>query len=514
MGIVWEDNRFGRGGTALYFQILDMEGAPLYSENGEPLAPDNEGHDCFRQNNLSLCPDGTGGFFCVFEDSRTSYKRIRLTRVDADGLIAGDSAGTVVCDDEFTSDQVYCFCTPDGQGGCYVAWQNYDLDFYIDIYAMRMDADGQRLWTSPARVTDTPFEDDIVHGVVTSDDGCIVVWRTGEFGQFNISAARVGSEGAVTWNFDVCDAANMQENPAILADNEGGAYFAWMDKRIPAQNCDIYAQHVSADGTELWEHNGVLVVSDTLNQSNPQLAPAPDGIYVVWEDFRSGVQEDIYAQYMTESGSRLWPEQGLPLCSATGERWVVRCSADAAGNLFAAWWDQRDRYPGISGTCLAPDGEPVNPWWEPQMGGEISPADAWQRWPMVTPVGGYAFAVVWERSAGLYQPIMGLRAQLVQSNLAADEPEASVPSRFALLQNYPNPFNPLTRIEFTLPHAARAKLAVYDLLGREVTVLADESLAAGVHSVSFDASDLPSGVYFYRLQAGQFMQTRKMVLLK
>ena len=89
-----------------------------------------------------------------------------------------------------------------------------------------------------------------------------------------------------------------------------------------------------------------------------------------------------------------------------------------------------------------------------------------------------------------------------------------MPTTYALYQNYPNPFNPQTRIEFSLPRAARAKLAVYDLLGRAVTVLADESLAAGIHSVSFDAGDLPSGIYFYRLQAGQLMQTRKMVLLR
>jgi parallel beta-helix repeat protein len=95
-----------------------------------------------------------------------------------------------------------------------------------------------------------------------------------------------------------------------------------------------------------------------------------------------------------------------------------------------------------------------------------------------------------------------------------DEMNSPVPSRFETAQNYPNPFNSLTVISFSLPQAGRVTIAVYDLLGRQIRTLLDEHRQAGIHNVTFDASDLPSGVYFYRLQAGESGQTRRMVLLK
>jgi len=95
---------------------------------------------------------------------------------------------------------------------------------------------------------------------------------------------------------------------------------------------------------------------------------------------------------------------------------------------------------------------------------------------------------------------------------AEDEPNS--PQSFTLSQNYPNPFNPITTIEFSVPKAAHVKLVVYDILGREVYVLANDYYATGSYKVSFNGAGLPSGVYFYNLQADGFTQTRKFVLLK
>ncbi|MBP1656402.1 MAG: hypothetical protein H6Q31_1003 [Bacteroidetes bacterium] len=89
-----------------------------------------------------------------------------------------------------------------------------------------------------------------------------------------------------------------------------------------------------------------------------------------------------------------------------------------------------------------------------------------------------------------------------------------VPVAFSLEQNYPNPFNPSTTIRFDLPNASPVRLSVFDVLGREVSVLVNDQIAAGVHEVSFDAKQFASGMYVYRLQAGNFVQTRKMLFLK
>ncbi|MCB2200722.1 T9SS type A sorting domain-containing protein [bacterium] len=88
------------------------------------------------------------------------------------------------------------------------------------------------------------------------------------------------------------------------------------------------------------------------------------------------------------------------------------------------------------------------------------------------------------------------------------------PEQFELNQNYPNPFNPSTQISFALNAPGNVKLAVYDVLGREVATLANRAMAAGSHSISFMADDLPSGVYFYKLTSGDVSKVRKMVLMK
>jgi hypothetical protein len=83
-----------------------------------------------------------------------------------------------------------------------------------------------------------------------------------------------------------------------------------------------------------------------------------------------------------------------------------------------------------------------------------------------------------------------------------------------LFQNYPNPFNPKTVLRYQLPVASDLKLLVYDLLGQEVALLVDGVKAAGRYDVEFDASRLASGVYLYRLIAGNLFQTRKMILVR
>ena len=90
----------------------------------------------------------------------------------------------------------------------------------------------------------------------------------------------------------------------------------------------------------------------------------------------------------------------------------------------------------------------------------------------------------------------------------------SIPKKFKFYQNYPSPFNASTQIEFTLPSTQRVSFRLYDVLGREVAVLVNEIKTAGEHRVTLDAAGLASGVYLCRIEAGEMMQTRKLVLMK
>jgi hypothetical protein len=98
--------------------------------------------------------------------------------------------------------------------------------------------------------------------------------------------------------------------------------------------------------------------------------------------------------------------------------------------------------------------------------------------------------------------------------IGAPKNVTNIPVIYALSQNYPNPFNPSTTISYQLPKAGNVKLVVYDILGREVKVLVNEYKKAGTYNITFDGSSLASGLYFYRLTAGDFSGTKKMVLVK
>ena len=103
-----------------------------------------------------------------------------------------------------------------------------------------------------------------------------------------------------------------------------------------------------------------------------------------------------------------------------------------------------------------------------------------------------------------------LKSSIIGINTISTE----VPSKYSLSQNYPNPFNPTTNIEFSLPEKSFVKLKVFDISGREVSQLVNENLTAGTFKYDFNAENLPSGTYFYKLETDKFSETKKMIVLK
>jgi GEVED domain/Domain of unknown function DUF11/Secretion system C-terminal sorting domain len=110
--------------------------------------------------------------------------------------------------------------------------------------------------------------------------------------------------------------------------------------------------------------------------------------------------------------------------------------------------------------------------------------------------------------------LYNLAAAEPAATATANEAEATLPTRFELHQNYPNPFNPVTTIRYAVPESGRIRLAVFDMLGREVALLVNSDIAAGQHEVQFDAKRLPSGSYIYRMDTTQGSIVRRLVLLK
>ncbi|MCW8805386.1 MAG: T9SS type A sorting domain-containing protein, partial [Ignavibacteriaceae bacterium] len=112
---------------------------------------------------------------------------------------------------------------------------------------------------------------------------------------------------------------------------------------------------------------------------------------------------------------------------------------------------------------------------------------------------------VFDRSDGIFE---------IEVGTGVDKNFNGIPSDYVLIQNYPNPFNPSTRIYFGVPEPTFVVIVVYDMLGNELEKLVSDKKDAGYYEVSFDASKYNSGIYFYRIQSGDFVETKKMVLMK
>ena len=108
----------------------------------------------------------------------------------------------------------------------------------------------------------------------------------------------------------------------------------------------------------------------------------------------------------------------------------------------------------------------------------------------------------------------GLYSASIQYLTAVENEQDNLPVNYILYQNYPNPFNPTTTIDYSIPTTSFVTIAVYDILGREVTKLVNEEKQPGNYSILFDGSNFPSSIYFYRIQAGNFVETKKLILLK
>lgn len=132
---------------------------------------------------------------------------------------------------------------------------------------------------------------------------------------------------------------------------------------------------------------------------------------------------------------------------------------------------------------------------------------------MVRAVAGQNFAgLTWQSNTRIVSGFLG--AVLGDPQVVAVDDRTDVPLTYALSQNYPNPFNPTTMIRFEIPAEVHVALKVYNVLGQEVLVVVDEVKQPGRYEVRVDASVLASGAYLYRLRAGDFVETRKFILLR
>ena len=518
--IVWQDKR---GGSTydIYAQRLSTSGAVQWAANGVAICVVDS-----DQVSPAIIGDGSGGAIIAWQDKRSGSYDIYAQRVNASGVLQwSPSTGDSICKVVF--DQVNISMVSDGSGGALLAWEDYRSNAgpgLADVYAQKVNATGVPQWTANGIGVCTQAA--AQHGpriISDGSGGAFLTWYDQRAGDYDIYAQRVSAIGGLVGIADgvaVCTSGTDQTNADICSDGAGGAIIVWQDFRSTT-SIDIWVQRMSPAVAIRWPPDGIVMNNNVAyDQINPKLvSDGVGGAMMTWEDFRTGVTSNIYAQRVDSTGvvATGWNVNGVTVCVSANNQSNPKIVTDSSNGAIITWVDKRDSSTnGNTYDVYASriTGSFALPW--TANGVPIGTADSTQTNPTAVSDGSGGAIIAWQdKRSGNYDIYA---SRVFQSGTTPVEIVGIAPQEFTLSQNYPNPFNPSTKIEYSLEKAAQVSLKDYNVLGVEVATLVNGRQEAGSYTVPFNTSKgtlgLASGVYFYRLEAGSFVSTKKLILMK
>ncbi|MEZ4691591.1 MAG: T9SS type A sorting domain-containing protein, partial [Ignavibacteria bacterium] len=276
-----------------------------------------------------------------------------------------------------------------------------------------------------------------------------------------------------------------------------------------------------------------------LNAAIPTSAEPNNALYPFWDDLDLRTAGNVYYQNDAANNRFIVEYKNVPHYS-TGELYTFQVMLYSDGRIFYQYLDMTaslvnsctigtENAAGSTGLQVVYNAAYLHN----NLAIKIEKGLAWldenPSSGTVTPGGSQSVDVIFNSTGlatGVYtgvmnvnsndplRPVKTIPVKLTVGVVGVENNVTGIPSEFALNQNYPNPFNPTTNLEFGIPELEFVSLKIYDMLGKEVKTLVNETKPAGRYRISFDGSDLASGVYYYKIQAGDFVETKRMLLLK
>ena len=303
----------------------------------------------------------------------------------------------------------------DGKGGAIIVWEDYRTSKDWDVYAQRVDSTNTPLWKQNGLPISIADRNQRRLRMIGHDSHVVVVWtdRRGR-SSWDIYAQAINLDGKILWETDgipVCTNSADQSTQAILSDGEGGAIVVWEDERNSSEFQDLYIQHINSNGKPMWEMDGLLVFPSESLQSNPILiTDGKEGFYVIWWDvvgidewhimahrlsidgkplwdeprlvsstngmqgdhrvvsdeaggfvvvwqvYENFINDQLYAQRIAPDGSKMWQEEGIPVCTADGIQKNAAIVNDGEGGTIVVWRDERDIYSDLYAQRIHADG--------------------------------------------------------------------------------------------------------------------------------------------------------------
>ena len=293
---------------------------------------------------VGIAPDGAGGAIITWYDQRGGPSDIYAQRVDNNGNMLWTANGLLV--NGATGNQFDPAIISDGFGGAVIVWYDHRSLSSLDIYAQRVNSAGVLQWAAAGVEICTEDGDQRKPQLVTDGaGGAIIVWEDKRNGtDFDIYAQRIEEGGGVQFaanGIAVCTESGEQERPRITFDGGARAIVTWDDDR--GSDLDIYAAMVDNFGNLPWAANGVDVCTASGNQLQPAIVTdGSSGAVIVWCDFRvSSIDAEIYAQRLSASSAGLWANDGIVVCSQPNNQRFPQIVSGGADHVIIGWTDDR-----------------------------------------------------------------------------------------------------------------------------------------------------------------------------
>lgn len=341
--IAWIDDRngAGAGNYDIYAQRINSSGTVLWGADGLPVCTATG-----IQNNQQLLADNSGAMI-VWSDGRVGSANadIYAQRLNQSGTPLWTTDGIAVCTASSLQNMPQII-SDGGAGSAIVSWEDWRNFGQPDIYAQHI-SNGFTDWTfNGVVICSEPnlAQQNNTRMVADGSGGAIMCWEDKRnFGSnTDLYAQRVNISGVVQWTSNgvaVCTASGIQFSHQLIADAAGGAIITWEDRRTDR---DIYAQRINASGVAQWVADGVPVCNTAETQAEPQLvARVAGGAVFVWTDSRNSFQQDIYAQGLDAAGNVLWPANGVPVANEGHAQSAAKLLTDGANGAIIAWQDLR-----------------------------------------------------------------------------------------------------------------------------------------------------------------------------
>jgi len=491
-----------------------------------------------------LISDGALGAIITWTDERSTTRDIYAQRIDPAGNRLWNNSGVAVCTAAF--DQSSPRVVSDNMGGAVIAWSDRRGGFYSDIFAQRLDASGQALWTADGRPVCTAFFSQYSFRMVSDGaGGAMLAWEDtrNDLSTSDVYAQRIERNGQ--WGYPAPHITGIRDVPG---DQGGSVNVAWYASRLdvwPEELISYYTiwRAIDEETAAMLLRSGTPLIEGVSGIGQPIETPVVrrgllGGEPYFWQNIMT-----VYAD-ITDHYSEIVPTL-FDSTAVSAEYHYFQLIAH--GNGPDAYWISSpdsgysvDNLAPCPPLCLAgaqehlPEGLRLT--WDPNIEVDLDNYTIYRGTDenfvpgpgnlLASPCDTCYFDGGWTWDSGYCYKVAAVDvhgkesdyALLCSDNITGDETPAT-PLATYLEQNYPNPFNPSTRIAFGLKAPSHVRLRIYDAAGRLVRVLVEERRDAGTYNEIWNGLDdsgraAASGVYFYGLTAGNFRETKKMVLLR